>query len=83
MPFRVGCGAFLELGRRTLLNRLRRREFIALLSGPATAWLLSAGAQQPAMLVIGFLRSTSLDGTEHLLAAFRQGLKETRLCQEL
>jgi hypothetical protein len=49
-------------------------------------------AQQPAMPAIGFLRSTSPDGTEHLLAAFRQGLKETDeysdidaldLCQEL
>jgi putative ABC transport system substrate-binding protein len=29
------------------------------------------------MPVIGFLRSTSPEGTEHLLAAFRQGLKET------
>ena len=27
--------------------------------------------------MIGFLRSTSPEGTEHLLAAFRQGLKET------
>jgi hypothetical protein len=39
---------------------------------------ISARVQQPAMPVIGFLRSTSPDGTEHLLAAFRQGLKETR-----
>src|SRR5262249_60600580 len=29
------------------------------------------------MPVVGFLRSTSPEGTEHLLAAFRQGLKET------
>jgi len=51
-----------------------------------------AHAAEPAMPVIGFLRSTSPDGAEHLLAAFRQGLKETDeysdidaldLCQEL
>jgi len=55
---------------------VRRREFITLLGGGA-AWPIAARAQRPAMPVVGYLGSTSLDGyVSDQVTAFRQGLNE-------
>jgi putative tryptophan/tyrosine transport system substrate-binding protein len=56
---------------------MRRREFIAFVGCTAAAWPFTARAQQPAMPVIGFLRSSTLADATNLMAAFRQGLQET------
>jgi putative tryptophan/tyrosine transport system substrate-binding protein len=61
-----------------MANPIRRRELIVALGGAAASWPLAARAQQPAMPVVGFMNiNNSAESVPDLIAAFRQGLKET------
>ena len=55
---------------------MRRRDFIALVTGVTAGWPLAAAPQQPNMPVIGFLSARSPEDSEDLIEAFRGGLKE-------
>ena len=53
---------------------MRRRDFIRAIAGSAVAWPIAAGAQQPAMPVVGYLGIENPERFAGRLSAFRQGL---------
>jgi putative tryptophan/tyrosine transport system substrate-binding protein len=55
---------------------VKRRAFIAGL-GSVAAWPVVASGQQAKVPVVGWLRSTTAAGSEHMVVGFRQGLNET------
>jgi putative ABC transport system substrate-binding protein len=55
---------------------MRRRDFIKVVAGSAMTWPLAARAQQSALPIVGFLRSTTFADVPQWVAAFRHGLKE-------
>src|SRR5947209_4481045 len=56
---------------------MRRREFISLLGGAVAPWPLAARAQQPTIPVIGLLSPRASGDVPQLMAAVRQGLKDS------
>src|SRR5262245_9205703 len=54
---------------------MRRRQFMVCLGGAMAAVPLKALAQRPALPVIGFMSGRSPEDSAHLVAAFREGLR--------
>src|SRR5262249_28468807 len=69
-------GAAHAAGPRRRVDRMKRRKFITLLGSAAATLPLAARAQQPAMLVVGFLRSTQAAGFAYTVDPFRHGLND-------
>jgi putative ABC transport system substrate-binding protein len=56
---------------------MKRRDFIAVLGGAASAWPLAANAQtSPKIPRIGYIAGAGSGNVDHIGAAFRQGLRE-------
>ena len=56
---------------------MRRRDFIKIVAGSATAWPFPVSSQQRAVPIIGFLSSGTSDAYANYVTAFRRGLGET------
>ena len=69
----LGLTAFTDRARRRG-DRMRRREFIVLVSGAAAVWSSRAHAQQPAMPTIGWLYLGSEPSEQSVIEGFRSGL---------
>jgi ABC-type uncharacterized transport system substrate-binding protein len=59
-----------------MASYIGRRKFLATLGGAAAAWPIAVRAQQAAMPVVGFLRSTPATGFAYTVDPFRQGLND-------
>jgi putative ABC transport system substrate-binding protein len=58
------------------MTNIARRKLLAAFAGAAT-WPLAVRAQQPAVPVVGFLRSDSPGESDFVVAAFRRGLGQS------
>jgi putative ABC transport system substrate-binding protein len=56
---------------------MRRRDFIKGIAGSTTAWPLVARAQQSTIPIIGLLSPRASGDVPQLVAAIRQGLKDS------